>query len=359
MTQAADQKIPYFRLYCSRRTRRLLGGSAVAMLAGGLLAGWALASTPAGLPTCCTLLGLAVLLGGLASRTTLVGEECAFCGKPRRQLRRLVAGAHVAICEGCAAFALAAATEQGGQASDWVAPFIDALPSWCPLKISRPFLEQLLGDSNDPARLRDVARSAARMHNHALASELLGRIAESERQSEDWLYLGVALGRCARYADALDATERALASADGSHRPWCLNNRVWYRCWLAPEISAEAAHQWLAELEEARQIFSQSPDGAGSVGVQCCWGTEAELRSRLGDHTQALRALGSAEALAPLHPDRLLIRARVLARAQLPDRAIEEAKHALEGLHPESLAAQQAQQLLSSLNLPTAEPAAG
>jgi tetratricopeptide (TPR) repeat protein len=341
-----------FRLYCSRRTRLSLGLAAIVMLLGAVVLAFAFARTTFGPALGGTLVGAAIVLAALLTRTRLPGEECASCGQARAGVRVLVCSPQVALCDACAAVAMAAVTEDlenKGKADESLRLMVEALPPKCPREISRALLEALLDGAAEPPLLRQVASSASRLHNHPLAVELLERIPESERTAGDWLNLGFALGKNGRDADALAATTKALAIDDGTHRALCLNNAVWFGCQLARPPSAEQKTRWLADLEEAKRLLSEHKPAGWQLTLQCCHGTEAELQHATGDDTRALQALAAAEKLGPLGGERLLIRARALASSGLPTRAREQAEQALQGLHPQSRSAEEARQLLATL----------
>jgi tetratricopeptide (TPR) repeat protein len=355
MPTAAMPKPTAFRLFCSRRTRLCIGLAAVVLLASAVLVAFGFAGTTIGPVLGWTLVGFAVVLTALVTRTRLPGDECALCGRPRLDLRLLVAAPHVSVCDGCSASALAAVAEQlenAGKPGDWLRLSVEALPPKCPLEISRPLLDAMVAASAEPASLRQVATACTRLNHDVLAAELLQRIPETQRTAGDWLNLGVALGKQAREADALAATAKALEHDDGNLRPWCLNNAVWFGCRLDPHPSDENTARWLADLEEARRLLSEQHRPGWESTVQSCYGTEAEVHNASGDDPKALQALSAAEKLGPLGGERLLIRARVLAHAGLPLRAREEAERALRELHPQSRSAEEARRLLATLQQP-------
>ncbi len=340
------------RVHCSRRTRWVLGTLATAVAGLAFLTALLLTERPGGAALGWALFGLAVVVTTLVVRALPPEEACAWCGRARAQVRLLIAAPHVSLCDGCTAGAmgaLAAQLEREDDLATWVRQTVSTLPRKCPTPISRALLEVMRGESTAPADLREVGLAAARLHNPAVVLTMLEQIPEDKRTSLDWVHLGVALGKCGRYAEALAATATALACDDGRNRPWCLNNEVWYTCRQGRELSEEERSRWLAQLDEARRLLTEQRPEGWELGLQACDGTEAELHRCSGDGAKALRALAHAETLGPLNGERHLIRGRVLAAATLAARAREEARSALRDLHPESLSAQEAQELLTRL----------
>jgi tetratricopeptide (TPR) repeat protein len=267
-------------------------------------------------------------------------------------VKLLVTGPHVAVCEGCAALAMAIATtllERQGKTDEWLRLVVDALPPKCPYEISRPMLEALLKETAEPSLIRQVASIAGKLHNHPLVVELLQRIPEPDRTASDWHFLGYALGENGHDVEGLAAASKALALDDGKLRPWCLDNTVWFACRLERQPSNEQKARWLADLEEAKHLLTTQHPPGWEVVLQGCFGTEAALYHATGDNTRALQALTAAEKVAPLSGYQLLIRARVLASSGLSTRAREEAERALQDLHPQSHKADEARALLASL----------
>lgn len=196
-----------------------------------------------------------------------------------------------------------------------------------------------------------MAYRPPRYRRRPLARELLEGIPEAERQAEDWIDLGVALGEEGRFADALQATERAAVGGD-EHRPWMLGNSAWFRSRLHPQATPDERAAWLRDVEEAKRLIgARRPTGWERV-MSSFRGTEAELRRLSGDLEGALQVLERAEAEQPLTGYHLVIRAQALAALGRCGEAREAVERALSLLHPEELVAEEARQLLAKLAPP-------
>lgn len=90
MPTVARPRPSAFRLYGSRRTRLCLGLAAIVMLACAVWVAFAFERTTFGPALGGTLVGCAIVLAALITRTRLPGEECAFCGQSRADVRVLV-----------------------------------------------------------------------------------------------------------------------------------------------------------------------------------------------------------------------------------------------------------------------------
>jgi tetratricopeptide (TPR) repeat protein len=343
---------PIFRVYASKHARRLLTLTATTVLVAGsasLLAG---PSTGLLSQVGWGLFGAAFALLAVVLRTRTPEEECAFCRKARPEVKLLVAGPSVAICDECANFPMAIVAEEferRKEPREWHRRYLDCLPLRCPVALSRPLIERVAAKAADRTALREVAALSLRLGNNEAAAEILQRIPEPDRQSQDWLSLGVGLGHCGRYDEAIAATVKALEGDDGTCRPVCLNNLAWFRVRSQPDAPESTRTEWLTSIAEAKRLLADRAISVDQTAyVQACHGTEAELLRSLGDREGALRALSEADKLGPhLRGERLLIRARVLADSgQMPE-AHEVARQALEVLHPDSLAAREANELLA------------
>jgi tetratricopeptide (TPR) repeat protein len=337
------------RVYGSARTRRSLLAIGLVLLGASLLAA-ALGGPPAWLAgslVATTIASLAVIL-----RTKTPDDECAFCRSPRSAVKLLVAGPAVAICDACVSLPMAIVAEdfeRKKQPYDWHLRFLDSLPRTCPLKVSRALLETIADGNNDPGRLRAAVASSFRLQNNEMVCDLSERIPQSERRCQDWLNLGVGLGNCGRYTEALGATSKALELDDGTSRAWCLSNDAWFHVRLQPDAPVEELTKWLGQVDEAKRLLAERQPPGWRSALPFCHGTEAELRHALGDSAGALKALSEAEKLGPLGGERLLIRARVLASSDGPALGRNDAQSALEQLHPESREAHEARALLARL----------
>jgi len=296
------------------------------------------------------LLGATLVLAFFLRVARRPDDECSFCHASRQQVEVLIAGTAVSICERCLSLSTAVAAEdlQAKQPPrPWLRQVVDGLPRNCPLAVSRPLLLAMADERTDPASLRGVFAACARLSNPEVAAETLRRIPEGERQTEDWLNLGWALGGMGRNGEALAATEAALKVDDGTRRVLCLNNAVWFGVRYQQGAPADSRAAWLRDLDEAKRLLAEKrPDGWQSL-MQNLHGTEAEVRSAGDDAKGALEALAEAEKLGPFTAARHLVRARVFARSDDPPLGRTDAQKALELLHPESLEAREARELLA------------
>jgi len=346
---ATSQDADALRFLVSARTRRFLAAFVVGMLVCAL--------TLAGLGGAATWLALIVLGAAVASGAVLVAartpeHSCSFCGASRAKATWLVAGQGASICDLCIQAALGEFAKyfaSRGETSEWCNRFLRALPSQCPRAISRPFIERVAGQQRTAAGIRNAVWWCFKLGNEPFARHLLELLPEPERQPEDWLNLGVALGEEGRFADALEATERALVSGD-EHRPWVLNNSAWFRSRLHPDARTDERAAWLRDVEEAERLMGArrqaDRDRVVSASLR---GTEAELRRLSGDLEGAMQVLERAEAEQPLTGAQMLIRAHALTALGRHAEGKESLERALSLLHPEERMADEARQLLTTL----------
>ena len=341
------------RFHVTDATRRWLNVLSVLLIVSWLLT---IAFTwigPAGLgySTGWALLGAGVALGFVARHARGPDGACSFCDQPRASVQYLLAGPAVSICERCTQTSMAVVAEAMRAKSPqgpWAHTVLDGLPRFCPKKVSRPLLEVAAAETSDHDALRNLSGTAARFQHPDLARELLERIPEADRRADDWMNLGRAFGLEGRNGDALAATAKGAAKDDGTLRPWCLNNAAWYGLRHQPEAPVEVRQAWLSNVIEARRLLLEKrPNGwQGLLHSIAC--TEAEVRRALGDVAGALRALTEAETGAELGGEGELIRARVLASSGDPVLGRRGAERALELLHPESVQAREARELLAT-----------
>jgi len=308
-------------------------------------------------PIAWALLGVGLALFVVAMIAQQPQEACSFCRKPRISVNYLVNAAGASVCDGCIPLFMGVLTStliERKSLGPWQRPVIAGLPQNCPLSISRPLLQALADESNDPAALREAVSASLDLHNADVACEIVQRIPEGDRTAGDWLNLGIARGDARRDAEAVAATVTAQNLDNGRWRPWCLNNLVWFELRLQPDASREVREGWLRDLKEARRLLMERQPAAWQEVTALCYGTEAEVRRVLGDTKGAFSALANGEALAPLNGTRLLIRARILAMGD-PPLGRADATRALELLHPESNDARDARELLAQLDA-KAEP---
>lgn len=345
-TQAPGSGAEHRRIYLARALRLGIGLASAGAVVAALAAERALLHFDDRVAGVLVGLGIAGIALALVART--MDAECALCGTPRERVARLITGRSVAICDDCvsqATAALAGARSEGRQA--WVYECLARLPARCPLKVSRPLLEALVDQDRTAATTRAAVAWAFRLSNHAVARELLESLPEGERQPADWVNLGIALGEEGRYSDAVKATERAGASGAGALRPLVLNNCAWFKLRARPDASASERAEWLREVRDAQRLLVD--EATLDARTAFTRGTEAELLHLLGDPDGALRALELVDRHAPHDRQRLVVRARVLASAQRLPEARRALEQALETLHPESLEAREARDLLAGI----------
>lgn len=110
-----------------------------------------------------------------------VEAACAFCGKPRADVRLLIAGPRAAICDACVSFAVAAADcpEHASRAEPFpalkaaVREVIVALPSESRHGVSSPLLAAAEALATTPAERHNLSLEAFRMRNSPAALRLL------------------------------------------------------------------------------------------------------------------------------------------------------------------------------------------
>jgi tetratricopeptide (TPR) repeat protein len=279
-------------------------------------------------------------------------SHCSFCDRTRAQVKYLVAGPAVAICEECAPLALQITTEP--EATGWFT-VAESLPKNCPWSVSSAIVDALLvGRDASPEIARTAAVLASRLQNMAAAERALSQIPEAQRTASEWLTLGVVIGKQGRYDEAIAMTGRV----EGDERaPWVKNNLAWfsvrkttgtsYRA--SGALSRDEAARWLQDLDDARQVLlERKPEGWEDLRHKCL-GTRAEIQRVVGDLDAALASIDRAQAEGPLNGEQLLCRARILARRGRRDDALADAKAALAALHPESDDAAEARALTTEL----------
>jgi tetratricopeptide (TPR) repeat protein len=281
------------------------------------------------------------------------GVHCSFCQRFQDDVRSLVVGpsavtgrSAAAICDTCAALALGVAMEAAPEGWRLVT---GALPRHCPWKVSSVFLDAT-EDGQDA--LRAAASTAFRLGNMPALERVLGRIPASERTAGDWINLGIALGKQRRLEEAIEATLRA---DDPSRRPFVLNNVAWFSAKhstgaayrSSTVLLAADAESLLRDVSEAERLLGEKrPRGYERVLSQCS-GTRAEILRLKGDLDGALAALALARTRGPTSGEQHLIWALVLDAKGDREGAVEHAREAMEDLHPESLEAREARELLA------------
>lgn len=339
------------------RRRLILAGPTLAVAA--FVAAWARPGTP----LFWVLVGAAVAVVAVATRTRASDRACAFCGAGGEQVSFLVTGPAVSLCAGCAAAASAKSAEEldrQGLHVEWLQAFLGGLSERAPLALSRPHLERLAWTDPAPEALRASAAWCARLGHHALARELLETLPEADRTALDWSDLAAALGAEGRLGDALAAARRA---ADGTPAgAWSIAQAAWLELQLHPGAPAEDLARWLEQVVEARRQLQDAVGDAGDAGLEdrvaSCWTVEAELRRRTGDGEGALRCLDEAAARVGPDGERLLVRARTLAALGRAAEARGEAERAVALLRPDAQAAEDARRLLDELAAAPAAPGA-
>lgn len=134
---------------------------------------------------------------------------CSFCGKSRREVKKLVAGPGVTICDECVALCVeivgAGPGAPAGGARDLVLSAIAALPRPTPARALRALTSaaiELAGE--DPYALRLAAHAASQRLDLESALEAYARIPPAERSAADALASAAFLTRLGRPRDALD-----------------------------------------------------------------------------------------------------------------------------------------------------------
>ncbi|WP_394844892.1 hypothetical protein LZC95_48585 [Pendulispora brunnea] len=299
-----------------------------------------------------TFLGGVFVMALLVSRRARSESQCGFCGQTRMQVRKLVEGPVVSICETCAPLAVEVIAE--AEDDGWLR-VTEALPQRCPWVMSSAAVEAIVAQHAKASTLRRVASIARRQTNSAAVERALTRIPEAERTDSDWISLGIAIGAQRRYEEAITVTRRAAGKALA---PWVVNNVVSYsaRATLAPDyrgsgsLSHDTAESWLRELDDACQSLRNESPGGWEHAHQSCLHTRAEVQCLKGDIDAALATLEQAAAAGPLSGVQHLCRARVFAAKGSKDAAVAELKLAIGKLHPESEDAHDARARLSELD---------
>lgn len=282
-------------------------------------------------------LGVAALAAAFVLRVP--EESCSFCRKPRAQVQHLVAGPGVSICNECVPLSLAVLLETPPPRWELV---LTSLPAQTPHELSAAVVKAAAAGC-DHARLGGLVAECLRLQNPDAARALLEAIPEAARKPDDWINLGVALGRLGRYPEAIAATQHASDS-----EPWVLNNVAAFRLDAEPDLR-EGLQPMLDDVARARSLGDKLPEPMRATLRVATSGTLAELHRRLGAFEKALACLAEAEAAAPGDPWRLLTKAKVLqgmgdvagARALFEQLATKG--------HPEALVTRDAQRCLAGL----------
>ena len=300
-------------------------------------------ATPLWLGIVCSLGTLAVMLALLAVRVVLPDASCSFCRKSRRDVKRLVAGPGVSICDECVGLCAQVITEeaQSKEPEQWSLATLSMLPLRCPRAISAPMFAACVCTDG---KVRDrVVTEAFRLGNEPAIVALLEAVPESDRTNTDWINLGAALEGVGRAHDAESAARHAT---DPMNEPWVLNNVACAR--LAGGESDPIALQKLVEdVLRGRQLLEARGAGFESIKANLC-GTLAELHRRLGQPEKSAPLLVEAEQRGGLNSWRLITAARLALAAGQTDEARRKLEQATSLAHPESTDALRARELLQS-----------
>jgi tetratricopeptide (TPR) repeat protein len=279
-------------------------------------------------------------------------QRCSFCLKPNTQVKVLVVSPRAGICEECAALTLeniAAHCEKTRNYLSLYSMLLDALPTTVPTVVSGALLKAVADETTSLDEKRRIASRCIDFFNNALAADLLFQIPEQEREAEDFINLGVALGRLGRLDEALHFTKSAL-NLDVDLHPLALNNAAWFQLQKDPEAAKEDLLRWIADIEQARHLLADLALDRQKFLLLHCLCTEAALRNALGDMDGAEAALNELKTLGPLKGRPLLIRGRMALKSGKPMSAALDFQRAIEDLHPESEDAKEAVMSLSRDN---------
>jgi tetratricopeptide (TPR) repeat protein len=340
-------------LLVSKRTQVwLLRASLLGMLLGGALITVSV-DQPKALAMAATLLVLVLAAVVLVLRARTPEAACGLCRATRAQVKTLVTGSSLAVCDQCAPLTLGVVTEYFVEKKDtleWCKRILQAMPRGAPRSLTRPVIALMLDNCRDNAEIiRSIASDCARFEDSDQMADVCSRIAEKDRTDSDWIGLGAAAAGARRYDEALAATETALTTAKGANRALGLNNRAWIRAVREPSATSDELAALLQDLDEAKTILlAATPDEKRYV-MPNLFGTEAKLLRALGDHAAALRALEQSTQHEPMSPMRHLIRAQILLDQDRAHDAAADLASALAHTHPESFVAKEANELRSRL----------
>lgn len=331
-----------FRLYASRRDRTRI--HVVAAAFGGAAVGAGLANVSALFLLCivvaCTLLAI-------GARITVEETECAFCRKPRREVKQMVAGTSASICNECTKLSMQVLVEKSERDDDaeWIEMMLFGLPKRSPWEISSALFRA--STPKDQQRLDALINRAIELDNPVALEELLRRSADAERTPREWINLGYALERQGRFREAMEALEHVAGIPE--HEPWLLNNRASARVELGP-CDEPTLRELLADNLRARQLIEASkPYGFERIAAVML-GAGAKLHLHLGEREAALECLKSARAFGgDEDPERLITQAKIVDLQGKKDEARALVQRAIELAHPESREANEARRLVETL----------
>ena len=274
-------------------------------------------------------------------------SECSFCRAPRANVKFLVAGPTVSICENCCALSHAIFStelDRKGESVDWRVLLAQSLPDHCRHEHSGRILDALSFGSLAPVDVRSFVREALRLDDGETMLRLLERIPESERVENDRLGIGYAYSLCGRYDEALRATDAVVGSSTPGIRALAFNNRIAMRLLASRTHPPSEMEAWLRELEQAKVLVTGEQHS-----LAYCLATEADVRLLLGDREGAARAIEAAAKNAAPNPAHLVTRARIRTAQGRREDARADLAEALRVAHPESRIAADARALQQEL----------
>lgn len=136
---------------------------------------------------------------------------CSFCGKHRREVRKLVAGPNVYICDGCIALCVHIVDEEEPTGAYYASLILDHLAD-APRQTRHAVVTQRLRGAIElaagmPSLLRRIVGVAARYEDRDTALAALAAIPADQRTTVDRLNAAGLLSDSERYAEALAALD--------------------------------------------------------------------------------------------------------------------------------------------------------
>jgi hypothetical protein len=264
---------------------------------------------------------------------------CAFCGRSRRVVKKLIEGPAAFICDACVVASVgviasgsAGALEETGVAA--LAYVVAAIDVKAPYGEVEPLLEAMLALTKTSTSGLRVYQEAERRGHFVLALRALTRIPAGQRSATIWVNIAAVALDCDDLVAAREALEslRALPGGDTMYAQ-C------HRAVLAARTGGALGHDEVDELVARARQHPRPELLREALEVL------ARRRARDGDGAGALAAVDEALASrrnAPLG----ILRGDLLADT---DRAAAEAawRDALEVAHPDGVHARIARERLS------------
>lgn len=266
---------------------------------------------------------------------------CSFCGKSQRDVRKLIAGPSVYICDDCIGLSVGILAEEAGQnmLAELVLGAVENREVMTRHADVQPALRAAIDlAAGDAVLLRRIYTAAQRFYDEDTAARALGAIPSAARTTSD------DLNRAGAYLQA-EADEHALVILRAIDETTLAPTLVLPHtlALLRAEIASGGTED--VQRERARRLVELAPAVAATPEGQRGWLEIDRLAAlvraylALGEGSSALRIADEALALSPRSAGLHELRARALDRIGRGADADAARKTSLSLAHPDSAVA--------------------